>query len=54
VLQRVRSEDQLRQALFGWSEQMDRPRLYAPELLPLFRNAVDAIGSYVGLDHFEL
>jgi hypothetical protein len=54
VLQRVRSEEQLRQALFGWSEQIDRPRLYAPELLPLFRNAVDAIGHYVGLDHFEL
>jgi hypothetical protein len=54
LLLRVRSEEQLRQALFGWTEHIDRTRLYAPELLPLFRNAVDAIGNYVGLDHIEI
>jgi len=54
LLLRVRGEDQLRHALFGWSEQLDRPRLYAPELLPLFRNTVDEIGRYVGLDHIEM
>ncbi len=54
VLLRVRSEDQLRHALFGWSERIERPRLYAHELLPLFRAAVDAIGRYVGLDHIEM
>lgn len=54
VLLRVRTEDQLRHALFGWSESLDRARLQAPELHPLFRNAVDAISRYVGLDHIEM
>lgn len=54
VLLRVRTEDQLRHALFGWSERLDRPRLYAHELQPLFRAAVDAIGRYVGFDHIEM
>jgi hypothetical protein len=54
VLLRVRTEEQLRHALFGWSEQLDRMRLHAPELSPLFRGAVDAIGRYVGLDHIEM
>lgn len=54
VLQRVRSEEQLRHAVFGWSEQLERPRLYAPELLPLFQAAIDEIGRYIGLDHIEM
>jgi hypothetical protein len=54
ALLRVRTEDQLRHALFGWSEQLDRARLHAPELQPLFRAAVDVIGRYVGLENIEM
>lgn len=54
VLQRVRSEDQLRQSIFGWTEQIERARLYAPEITPQLARVVDAIGAYVGLDHIEM
>lgn len=54
LLQHVRSEDQLRQSLFGWTEGLDRARLYTPELTPLLTQAIDALAHYLGHDHIEL
>lgn len=54
LLHRVRSEDQLRQTLFGWTEAIDRARLYAPELTPLLQSAIDALTRYLGHDHVEM
>jgi hypothetical protein len=54
LLHRVRSEDQLRQALFGWAEGVDRARLYAPELMPLLQEAIDALARYLGHDQVEM
>lgn len=54
LLHRVRSEDQLRQALFGWTEGVDRMRLYAPDVTPTLRAAIDALTLYLGHDEVEL
>lgn len=54
LLHRVRSEDQLRQSLFGWTEGVERARLYAPELTAPLRVALDALTHYLGHDHVEL
>jgi hypothetical protein len=54
LLRHVRSEDQLRQALFGWTEGVERARLYAAELTPRLTAAVDALASYLGHDHIEI
>lgn len=54
LLRRVHSEDQLRQALFGWTEGIDRARLYQPEVTPVLRAAIDALTDYLGHDHVEL
>lgn len=54
LLLRVRSEDQLRQALFGWAEGVDRSRLYAPELTPKLQHAIDALMRLLGGDDVEL
>lgn len=54
LLQRVRSEDQLRQALFGWTEGVDRARLYAPGLTPRLQQAIDTLTTYLGHDEVEL
>lgn len=54
LLHRVRSEEQLRQSLFGWTEHIERARLYAPDVTPQLAAVVDAIGRYHGLDHIEM
>jgi hypothetical protein len=54
LLHRVRSEDQLRQSLFGWTENVERARLYAPELTAPLQAALDALTRYLGHDHVEL
>jgi hypothetical protein len=54
LLVRVRSEDQLRQALFGWAEGIDRDRLYAPSLTPHLQAAIDALTQQLGHDEVEL
>lgn len=54
VLSRVRSEEQLRQSIFGWTENVERARLYAPEITPQLAAVVDAIGQFHGLDHIEM
>ncbi len=54
VLDRVRSEEQLRQSIFGWTEHVERARLYAPDITPQLAAVVDAIGQFHGLDHIEI
>lgn len=54
LLQRARSEDQLRQSLFGWTEGVDRARLYSPELTPLLQAAIDQLARLLGGDEVEL
>lgn len=53
VLQRVRSEDQLRQSIFGWTEQIERRQLLAPEITPLLRHALDELERLLGADRVE-
>jgi hypothetical protein len=54
LLHRVRSEDQLRQVVFGWTEAVERERLYSPEVTPKLQAAVDALTRYLGSDEVEL
>jgi hypothetical protein len=54
LVQRVRSEDQLRQTIFGWTEGVERARLYAPELTVPLQLAIDALTHYLGHDEVEL
>lgn len=54
LLRRVHGEDQLRQALFGWTEGVERARLYAPEITPRLRDVIDALAAYLGHEHVEI
>jgi len=54
LLHRVRSEDQLRQVMFGWIEAVPRERLYDPALTPSLRAALDALTRYLGGEDVEL
>ena len=54
LLHRVRSEDQLRQVMFGWIEAAERERLYSPELTQHLRAALDALTRWLGGDEVEL
>lgn len=54
LLHRVRSEDQLRQALFGWTEGIERARLYAPELTAPLATVIDELSRLLGGDEVEL
>jgi len=54
LLRRVRSEDQLRQALFGWTEGIERARLYAPELTAPLGTVIDQLSRLLGGDEVEL
>lgn len=54
VLQRVRSEDMLRQSVFGRVEQVERPRLYSPEALPRLRGVLDEVERLLGAERVEL
>lgn len=50
LMQQVRTEDQLRHTLFGWTEHVDRAALAAPAIAPLLRRVVDALGTYLGAE----
>ena len=50
----VRTADQLRHSLFGWTEGADRDLLWSPELEPLVDQAVSAIEDYLGVQVVEL
>lgn len=54
VLHRVRSEDMLRQSVFGRVEQVERARLYSPEALPRLRGVLDEVERLLGAEHVEL
>jgi hypothetical protein len=54
LLKRVRSEEHLRQSLFGRIENVDRPRLYAPEIHPALGGVIDALNEYLGHDEIKL
>lgn len=54
LLHRVHGEEQLRQSIFGWTEHVERARLYAPEVTPLLSAVVDAVAAYHGHDHIEI
>ncbi len=54
LLHRVRSEDQLRQALFGWTEGVERARLYAPEVTLTLQTTIDVLARYLGHDQVEM
>lgn len=54
LLQRVRSEDQLRQALYGRIENADRDRLNASAQTEKLGAVIDALGEFLGQDHIEL
>ena len=51
LLHHVRTEDQLRHSLFGWTEHVDRAALAAPAVAPLLRRVVDALGEWLGAEH---
>ncbi len=52
--QLIRTPEQLRQSLFGRTEHIDRAALYAREIEPALKDAVEAINRYVGLDEIQL
>lgn len=54
LLQRVRSEDQLRQALYGRVEHVDRDRLNAAAQTEKLSAVIDALGEFLGQDRIEL
>lgn len=50
LLHQVRTEDQLRHSLFGWTEHIDRAALAAPAIAPLLRRVVDALSEWLGAE----
>jgi hypothetical protein len=50
LLHQVRTEDQLRHSLFGWTEHVDRAALASPAIAPLLRRAVDALSEWLGAE----
>lgn len=54
LLHRVGSEEQLRSAIFGWVEGVDRRALYGPALAPRLRATLDALEQFLGADRVEM
>jgi hypothetical protein len=54
LLHYARSEEQIRQSLFGRIENIDRPRLYAPELAPPLRALLVELERLLGADQVSL
>ncbi len=54
LLHRARSEEQIRQSLFGRIETLDRSRLYAPELAPPLRSLLGELERLLGADEVSL
>ena len=50
----VRTTEQLRQCLYGWTESLDRATLYARPLEALLEAAQHAINHYFGIEEIEL
>ena len=54
LVQRTRSEEQIRQSLFGRIESVDRSRLYAPELVGQLRALLVELERLLGADEITL
>lgn len=54
LLNFARSEDQIRQSLFGRIESLDRARLYAPEVAPALRDVLTELERLLGADQVSL
>jgi hypothetical protein len=54
LLQYARSEEQIRQSLFGRVESVDRGRLYAPELTAPLRALLNEIERLLGADEVQM
>src|SRR3569623_1135236 len=50
----VRTVEQLRQCLYGWTEGLDRAALYARAVEPLLEAAQHALDRYSGIEEIEL
>ena len=54
LLHRARSEEQIRQSLFGRIETLERARLYAPDLAPPLRSLLGELERLLGADEVSL
>lgn len=54
LLHHARSEEQIRQSLFGRVETLERARLYAPELAPPLRTLLVELERLLGADEVSL
>lgn len=54
LLARVRSVEQLRTSLFGWIENLDRARLYAPALKAPLELVIAELDALVGVEEIEV
>ena len=54
LLHHARSEEQIRQSLFGRVESLDRAGLYSPELAPLLRALLVELERLLGADEVSL
>ena len=54
LMNHARSEEQIRQSLFGRIENVDRARLYAPELAPPLRALLVELERLLGADEVSL
>ncbi len=51
---RVRTQDQLRHCLYGWTEDLEHTDLFDQALLPSLDRVVDQIRDYLGSEHIEV
>jgi hypothetical protein len=54
LLHFARSEEQIRQSLFGRIENLERARLYAPEVAPALRDLLGELERLLGADQVSL
>lgn len=54
LMQRARSEEMLRQSVFGRLEGVERSQLYSPDALPALRAVLDKAERLLGAEHVEL
>ena len=54
LLHFARSEEQIRQSLFGRVENLDRARLYAPDVAPALRELLGELEQLLGADQVTL
>jgi len=54
ALQRVRTVDQLRTSLYGWMENLDRERLYTPQMTASLNAVIQKLSTLVGTEEIEI